>query len=658
MANATVWTEKTFEDNKTVIDAAFLNGFQRNVIAAEGVVNGKVDKVTGKALSTNDFTTALKNKLDALPTKATLDTSLAGKVDKVEGKGLSTNDYTDADKQKVDVVDTKAPVILNTASGDIASFSDGADSMPIKSLVATIEPVQDLHGYDHPWPAGGGKNLYDIIGNPIEQGAISSSSGSKASADTRVRTGKAVKVTPGATYTISTNALYVYAHFYTEETIGSSTWVSSGNAWLENPATVTIPNDASYVAFALTNDTRSGTAAEAIAPADIEYIQLEEGSTATDYVPYSNICPITGWTGLTGARAGKNLFDEANATWVTGKFINADGNEQENSAYKYSSKYYPVSGFSFLTVEITRTATNSVAVSLPFYNKDKQFVGREVAIQGTSAVGVISGTVPVPEDAFYFRINMANSSNVTDVYVEAGAADDGYIPYTGTPISVNWQSTAGEVFGGTVDIVSGKMRVTWGSFDIGVVAWNNDTSNHRFFRQVPGLKLTTGPRRTRLLCPVYQSIHDGRSLGNTPDFSIYGAGTSEAIYIQESRYGTVAEFQEANQGNIVVYPLAEPIEYQLTPQEITTLLGTNHVWADVGPVEVTYPADTKLFIEKLTQPTEDDMTADHAIASGTFFQLGNTLYLATAAIAAGATITPGTNATKLSLADALNQLNT
>ena len=51
------------------------------------------------------------------------------------------------------------------------------------------------------------------------------------------------------------------------------------------------------------------------------------------------------------------------------------------------------------------------------------------------------------------------------------------------------------------------------------------------------------------------------------------------------------------------------------------------------------------------------MTADHAIASGTFFMIGNNLYLATSQIAAGATITPGTNATQLSLADALNQLN-
>ena len=55
-------------------------------------------------------------------------------------------------------VNEKAPVIYDTASGIVSSFQDGADTMPLKSLVVNIKPVQDLHGYDHPWPAGGGNN--------------------------------------------------------------------------------------------------------------------------------------------------------------------------------------------------------------------------------------------------------------------------------------------------------------------------------------------------------------------------------------------------------------------------------------------------------------------------------------------------------------------
>lgn len=52
----------------------------------------------------------------------------------------------------------------------------------------------------------------------------------------------------------------------------------------------------------------------------------------------------------------------------------------------------------------------------------------------------------------------------------------------------------------------------------------------------------------------------------------------------------------------LVYELVTPIEYQLTQQEVTTLLGTNNIWADTGDVEVTYTVDTKLYIDsKITQ---------------------------------------------------------
>ena len=47
----------------------------------------------------------------------------------------------------------------------------------------------------------------------------------------------------------------------------------------------------------------------------------------------------------------------------------------------------------------------------------------------------------------------------------------------------------------------------------------------------------------------------------------------------------------------VVYPLATPIVYNLTPVEIRTLVGQNTIWADTGEVTVMYAADTKAFID-------------------------------------------------------------
>ena len=61
-----------------------------------GQLSAKVDKVTGKALSDNNFTTAYKTELDNLQTE------LNTKVDKVTGKALSDENLTTANKAKLD----------------------------------------------------------------------------------------------------------------------------------------------------------------------------------------------------------------------------------------------------------------------------------------------------------------------------------------------------------------------------------------------------------------------------------------------------------------------------------------------------------------------------------------------------------------------------
>ena len=59
--------------------------------------------MSGKQLSTNDYTTAEKNKLASLSNydDSEVRSLISGKVDKVFGKGLSTNDFTTAEKNKL-----------------------------------------------------------------------------------------------------------------------------------------------------------------------------------------------------------------------------------------------------------------------------------------------------------------------------------------------------------------------------------------------------------------------------------------------------------------------------------------------------------------------------------------------------------------------------
>jgi len=65
-------------------------------IVTQADLETKVDKITGKGLSTNDLTDALKAVYDGYAS------TLGNKVDKVTGKGLSENDLTDTLKATYD----------------------------------------------------------------------------------------------------------------------------------------------------------------------------------------------------------------------------------------------------------------------------------------------------------------------------------------------------------------------------------------------------------------------------------------------------------------------------------------------------------------------------------------------------------------------------
>ena len=78
--------------------------------ATQTALDSKVDKVEGKDLSQEDFTTELKSKLDGLSNydDSTITETLSNKVDKISGKGLSTNDYTTEEKAKLEGIEENA----------------------------------------------------------------------------------------------------------------------------------------------------------------------------------------------------------------------------------------------------------------------------------------------------------------------------------------------------------------------------------------------------------------------------------------------------------------------------------------------------------------------------------------------------------------------
>lgn len=132
LGNKHVEVDLTGYYNKTQVDKAIEDSEARSTAA----IALKVDKVDGKQLSTNDYTTAEKQEV----------AKIANKVDKVDGKGLSTNDYTTEDKTAVGTIADK----VDKVEGKQLSTEDYTTAEKTK-----LQGVADnANNYVHPTTAG------------------------------------------------------------------------------------------------------------------------------------------------------------------------------------------------------------------------------------------------------------------------------------------------------------------------------------------------------------------------------------------------------------------------------------------------------------------------------------------------------------------------
>ena len=323
----------------------------------------------------------------------------------------------------------------------------------------------------------------------------------------------------------------------------------------------------------------------------------------------SNIRPISGWTGCNVTRAGKNLCEPTEATYKndSGSWFNGT----DIASVKNALNTLPVGKYAIsFKFDVLTTVSGATSWGILIHNTASGYIdGRQNGQHNADETLSFSKTFSVTEsnkgkfDHVYMYSGGGSHADVYwyDFQLELGSTATAYEAYQSATLAIDWTTEAGTVYGGTIDVATGLLTVTDG----------------------------------------YIASYNGETLPSTwiSDRDVYASDTTPTT------------------GAEVAYKLATPQTYQLTGQQLKTLLGTNNVWADTGNVSVTYPADTKMFIEKLTQPTEDDLIANQAITSGKYFMIGNSLYLALANIASGAQITIGTNAQRVSLADALNTIN-
>ena len=153
---------KVATSNVSSTELGYLSGVTSSIqTQIDGLSANKVDKVNGKGLSSNDFTSDYITKINNATTKLSgiaeganktivesslsdtstnpvqnkvINSALSKKVDKVDGKGLSTNDFTGALKSKLDGIANGAQVNQNAFS----NITDGTTTIAADSTTDTL----------------------------------------------------------------------------------------------------------------------------------------------------------------------------------------------------------------------------------------------------------------------------------------------------------------------------------------------------------------------------------------------------------------------------------------------------------------------------------------------------------------------------------------
>lgn len=479
-----------------------------------------------------------------------------------------------------DGVDLKA-YVSPTASGSIVNFGDGAEDIPVKSLAVDIEPVQDLNGYDAPWPPGGGKNLLDLENAYVTGWNI---------------TNIPNLLQPDTEYYFSViDAGGIPTGFYAcRDAAGNeplrlaSSYYPSGSG-----SAFTTPTDVGEYPFLLLAGSKAGLGE--IFP-DVKF-QVELGSTATAYAPYSNICPISGWTGAKVTRTGENLFD---AGIIHGLWANGVLYQHTSTRYCAGDKKIPIKPGTYIL-----SYKSELGISQISY--DNFSAGKFVNNTTYWSFGSTYTVITIPEGIDEIGLTLAAASEFTgdvpfsDVQLELGSTATAYEPYQGNTYDISFPDEAGTVYGGTLDVTTGLLTVDKRSVILdgseytytpnGVTAAAS-TVYVRFADKKPG--------RTNMLSDKFR-VYIGEGGG---PFSINGRDNLDGIEfllpIEIPQISSAIRDWFAANATQLVYELATPITYQLTPTEVTTLLGVNNIWADTGDVDVTYRADPTLIYNKLT----------------------------------------------------------
>lgn len=258
-----------------------------------------------------------------------------------------------------------------------------------------------------------------------------------------------------------------------------------------------------------------------------------------------NIRPITGWNGVRVSVSGLNIFNPSPV--ASGYIKPGDGTKTTSSSWKCSDTYSDLKGGNAWKVVKTGTGSSSSA-GLAAYNSAKSRVG------GVTYGSWTSQNYNFTADARYVRGSWAASAD-NPIMIVPGSFDAParYLPYKGTIYTASWQTKAGTVYGGMIDLSTGTITVTHGF----IAAYVDESVGTEWIS----------------------------------DRCVYDAVTQPTPVV----------------GSQVLYPLAQVVTYAIDPLIVSTDEGLNVIFADCGDIALTYQADLATVVQELISAAD---TAD------------------------------------------------
>ena len=271
----------------------------------------------------------------------------------------------------------------------------------------------------------------------------------------------------------------------------------------------------------------------------------------------SNVRPITGFDSANINVSGNQLI---NTSTNESGAIDASGNEVANSSFNRTQLISISKGTIFFRSDIASGYT----VGIHGYNNGSWV--QQLKVISTS-VGYET-SITIPSTVNQVRISYP-TIGINNTYL-----------YEGNTYSVSFGS-AGTVYGGTLDVVSGQLTVERAFITLDETAnWSWSTATLRPHVLISGMEI-----KGAVISNMYPYSSSSVAVDGTITTNA-GSGNDVWIYdtVNAPDLNSWKTFVASNNLQ-VVYTLATPLTYQLTATQVAMITGNNYVWSDTGDME-------------------------------------------------------------------------